>query len=638
MIPKYHKATREFSLPCFDAEGVRFFSTAEIEGRSVGPLLWNLQVQNKRSATWECRNRWGVWCLRFRQAPLGQTPALEVRMDCRLVEKAKQVRLMPVRFREFSADHVLVHGRKMGGCESFLPGPKVAAHLQSEYVMAVTCGGRTLQLAHPLKQADVSSLGCRLAGRRVQDLSALTVFAPCDRKILRADPVTLAVSSDGHALMEAWAELQVRDRPVREDGQESGWNSWDYYRWTINEEEVLKNAEFIAADPVLSKHVKRIVVDDGWQYCYGEWEPNPLFPSGMESLAKKLTRLGFTPGLWFAPTVAEPHSRVAQLHPQMLSDGPAGVPCLAFSCMERKGFLLDPTHPDTRAWWRKIFRRYAGYGFRYYKLDFLASTFAGRRFADGKTRPAELMDRIIRPIRDAVGPKSRILGCNYTFDGGNELVDDVRVVSDIHASWQYVKRNAVAIAARFWAHRRFWINDPDFAVCRGSETSRDPHLNSLKLLLPYVLPERTNRELVPGLDAMDALADLTVDEARTWLSLVLISGGIVNLSDNLTRLNAVGLDLVRRTVAARRGHAGIALDLFQSELPSRWIQKISTRRFRILLANWEDRPVGFEVDLEAWKIPCGTVRDFWTDRPVVVRGNRITGELPAHGCLLAECF
>ena len=30
-----------------------------------------------------------------------------------------------------------------------------------------------------------------------------------------------------------------------------GWNSWDYYRWTVTEEEVLRNAEFIASAPCL---------------------------------------------------------------------------------------------------------------------------------------------------------------------------------------------------------------------------------------------------------------------------------------------------------------------------------------------------------------------------------------------------
>ena len=131
------------------------------------------------------------------------------------------------------------------------------------------------------------------------------------------------------------------------DTLSAGWNSWDYYRWTITEEEVLKNAEFIAKDPVLSRHVKRIIVDDGWQYCYGEWEANSYFPSGMEYLAKELTKMGFEPGLWFAPAIAEPHSRIAQLDYDMLARSAGGQPCLAYECMRRFGFVLDPTVKKT---------------------------------------------------------------------------------------------------------------------------------------------------------------------------------------------------------------------------------------------------------------------------------------------------
>lgn len=245
------------------------------------------------------------------------------------------------------------------------------------------------------------------------------------------------------------------------------------------------------------------------------------------------------------------------------------------------------------------------------------------------------MKHIIAPIREAVGPQAAILGCNFTFDGGAGLADAVRVASDIHASWRYVKRNVLAIASRFWAHRRFWINDPDFAVCRGEETSDDPNLHQLKMLLPYMQPETTSRELVPGLDAMDSLADLTVREAETWLSMVIISGGAVNLSDNLPRLNETGLRLIRKTVAAKKGNAGIAIDLFRSELPAYWVQNVSADQHRILIVNWSDYAAVFQMDLEALNIPHRKLMNFWTDQPVTVQGGRIEIELPPHGCLLA---
>ena len=81
----------------------------------------------------------------------------------------------------------------------------------------------------------------------------------------------------------AYADENAPEGKVFEDPV-CGWNTWDYYRWTITEDEVLKNAEFIAKDPVLSKHVKRIIIDDGWQYCYGEWGMPPLPPCAIPSI------------------------------------------------------------------------------------------------------------------------------------------------------------------------------------------------------------------------------------------------------------------------------------------------------------------------------------------------------------------
>lgn len=637
MNVEFDSKTRSFSVAFPGFSRLRFIAKAEVNGKQMDSLPWRSTGRSKQRSIYKAKNRWGTWQLRLQNRRLGESAALEISLSCHLQKRAERVTLTSSHFQTFSADHILVHGRQMGGCESFLLKKGKTYAPKSEYLIAISSQGNTLQLAHPLKQKDISSFSCQVKDDQVTGLSAFTVFEPCERQKLQADPVILSAAPSGHTLMEAWADLQIEGRRWAEAPQESGWNSWDYYRWTITEEEVLKNAELIASDPVLSKHIKRIVVDDGWQYCYGEWEANSLFPSGMAVLAKKLKRMGFTPGLWFAPTIAEPHSRVAQLHPEMLTPGPAGVPCVAYSCMERKGFVLDPTHPKVPEWWQEIFRRYADYGYRYYKLDFLSNTVPARRFANSKVRPGELMQHIIAPIRDAVGPKSRILGCNFNFDGGAGLVDDVRIASDIHASWDYVKRNVVAVGARFWAHRRFWINDPDFAVCRGKETSDDPNLDQLKMLLPYVQPEMANRELAPGLDAMDSLADLTARQAQTWLSLVIISGGVVNLSDNLPRLNEVGLRLVRKTVAAGKGEAGVPVDLFKSELPAYWVQRVNSSLHRILLTNWQDRRSILRMDLNAFNIPTLEVQDFWSEEAISVRNGRIEVELPAHACLLAEC-
>lgn len=582
---------------------------------------------------WRARNKHGAWTLRLLALEESQ---VEISLVCRPSRRPRRLSLHPFFLEGFSIDHVLTHGQKMGGCESYVAQPQKSRSLESYSFAALTRGEHTLQISFPLQLKEISKLAGRLVGKRVNELTASTQFDAPRRKILKAVPVTLAASSEPHEQLETWADTQANGSALIEVPPESGWNSWDYYRWTISEEEVLKNAEFIASDPVLSRHVRRIIVDDGWQYCYGEWESNFLFPSGMENLAKRLTKMGFTPGLWFAPTIVEPHSRLAQIAPELLVRSPSDIPCLAFSCMERKGFLLDPTHPRVQAWWEELFRRYAGYGFRSFKLDFLSSTVPARKFFDPRTAPGDLMRSIVEPIRHAVGPDVRLLGCNFGFEGGRGLVDDVRVSGDIHANWRAVKDNAVSVAARFWAHRRLWVNDPDFTLCRGEETSNDPHLHRLKPLLPFVKPDETQTHLAEGLPYMSSLVDFKECEAEVMLSLVIASGGAMNLSDNLPMLNAVGLRLLRKAVQAEKGNAAIPLDLFKEALPAYWIQKLDSGTHRILLINWTDAKAELSLDIERLNVPKRNLKNFWSGKPLTISQGRLVVELSPHSCLLGE--
>jgi hypothetical protein len=619
------------SVPGFPR--LQFCPEAVLDGKALRLFGWKDCGAQKSGRVFQTRNTQGAWVLRWRALGAKGDVRYELFLECRLHQRHQSVVLRPVIFEKFAASHVLTHGRKMGGCESHPLEAGGLSTLDSHFFIAISRGTNTLLLSHPLLQKEISNFSGETVGKKIRGLAAATTFEPCHRRVLRSAPLTLSTSTQGQDLLVDWARIQVAERKPPVSPQESGWNTWDYYRWTITEEEVYKNAELIASDPILSRHIKRIIIDDGWQYCYGEWEPNPLFPSGMKKLAANLTRMGFAPGLWFAPTIAEPHSRIAQLFPETLALGASGFPCLAFSCMERKGFILDPTHPRVRAGWLDLFRRYADYGYRYFKLDFLAATVRARTFHKPGAGPGELMRHIIEPIREAVGLRSRILGCNFAFDGGPGLVDDVRISSDIHAKWSCVKENVGSIAARFWAQERFWINDPDFTLCRGGETSNDPHLHQLKPLLPCVRAEDANPR---GINYLDSLVDLSHDEAEVLVSLVITSGGAMNLSDNLPRLNERGLDLLRRAVQAEKGSAAIPVDLFHAKYPATWIQKLATGRHRVLLINWADRPASFEVDLAGWNVPARSLRNFWTGGPVPVKGGKLEAHLNPHSCLLTE--
>lgn len=615
------------SLPGFDLRGCR--ATIVGEGGKAHEPKWAVRKSDGASLTAEARDATGAWRLTISRARnAAGVDGFRVELSGRPRKGFAVTALVPFSLASMQADHVLAHGRSAGGCESVpLPVAK-ETKLEGWFQQMVTRGGVTLQLCQPLRQRNPTRMTCTAKGGTVRDLTVTTPFEHAGGK-LNAEPLMIYADRDGHALMTAWAdEFRESSKPMAPN--KVGWNSWDYYRWTITEDEVLKNAEFIAADPVLRKHVKRIIIDDGWQYCYGEWDANSLFPHGMAWLARRLTRLGFEPGLWISPTIIEPHCRIAQWETDMLACGVSGLPCVAFECMLRYGFVLDPTQPKVQKWIEDLIARYAAMGYRYFKLDFLQQTLKAARFADASVPRGDIVRKVVEAARRGAGNRAAIMGCGYPFEAGTAFVDNARVSSDIHALWRSVRENAISIAGRFYSHNRFWINDPDFALCRGPETSNDPDLQRLKCCYIGVKPDTTEitwQKLV--------LSEMSLAEAQVLLSLVVVSGGAVNLSDDVTRLNAVGLDMIRRTVAAERGQGGVPLDLFSSELAAYWTQRL-TRGARALMINWTDREQELSMDVAASEIEGRPLRDFWTDRPVAVTKGRLTKRLAPHSCLFVE--
>jgi len=599
---------------------------------------WRLSEESDDSVALAGENLLGKWQLQFSAARNHAGVAgIEIGLTGELHELVPDLTVVPLHIPLFSASHVLTQGIAMGHCESLLlPADK---EISSHYQTMITSGAHTLQIAFPLMQQQPGKVTGRTQGSELHGLEAGYAIKHFGIKRIVLDPISLFASEDGIQLMHDYGSANIEVQKDFGGIVAAGWNSWDYYRWTITEEEVLKNAEFIARDPVLSKHVKRIIVDDGWQYCYGEWEANPLFPNGMAWLARELKKMGFVPGLWFAPAIVEPQARIAQLDADMLAMGESGRPCLSFSCMKRHGFILDPTVPKSRRFLSDLFSRYAGMGYEYFKLDFLGQSLTARKFADATVPRSQIVRKIVEPIheglngqnRTAGGGKAMILGCNYHFEAGNSLVDAVRVGGDIHATWDGIVHNAISVAARFWSNKRLWLNDPDFALCRSLDTSNDPDLTRLRCAMVNITPEMVHA---------DAAADYKLvsgvwrEQAELLLSVVLMAGGAVNLSDNLPRLNASGLDLARRVVSAESGEAAIPLDLFCSERPVYWLQRVG-HYHRLLIANWSDKPAEHTFDFNTHHIIAKTAVNFWNVQALPVVDGVIRAELPPRSCLLA---
>ena len=596
------------------------------EGKEYPLSNWQEKESSNEKILLETSNELGTW---FLELAAVDENGVSIRLYGELLSVQKDLQLVVMDLPILQSDHLLAQGATMGRCACKLLNDIEKQDFVSNYQLMLTKAGSTLQLAFPLRQSQPNEFTGMIEDGQVRKFQALTNVHNFGGKIIEADALTLKCSTNGFALMEDYADENLENEKDFNAALSAGWNTWDFYRWTISEEEVLKNAEFIANDPVLSKHVKRIIVDDGWQYCYGEWEANHYFPNGMKYLAEKLTELGFEPGLWFAPTIVEPHSPIAQLDYDMLAQSEGGQPCFAYECMGRKGFLLDPTQEKVDKHLRKIFKRYADMGYKYFKLDFMGQTLKARKFADNTVPHSEIARLIVKSVHEEVSGQATVLGCNYQFKGGTDFVDTVRIGGDIHAKWSSIQENTVSVAARFWSNKRLWLNDPDFALCRGFDTSNEKEINRLQPGLISVEPGNTD----PQAGRYD-MVDVKRPQLEILLSIVLAGGGAVNLSDKMYMLNESGLDLARRTVSAEVGDTAIPLDLFNSNIPSYWLQKVGDKH-RVLLINWSDETKEMSFDLNKHGIASNEAVNFWNDKPVKVNQGKINLAIERRSCLFA---
>ena len=561
-----------------------------------------------------------------------EADAVRLSLSCVLKAFPIDIKLAPLAMDKFAVDQLICQGRRMGLCFNYdFPSDRTGEMISHFYVGA-RVGDGYLFLSTPLRKRLHSEFAGELASDGVANFSAYAVTCHEDNLEFDSGDLTITAGPDPVKLTLDWSDKNIEVKKYDPSLFACGWNSWDYYRWTITEEQVLANADFIRKDPVLSKHIRRIIVDDGWQYCYGEWEPNFLFPHGMKYLADELTKMGFEPGLWMAPAIIEPHSRIAQLTPEWLSMGESGQVCLSWQCMGRHGALLDPTVPAVQEHLRNLFDKYAGYGYKYFKLDFLYAALQARQYHDRTIPHTDIVRLIVKSAHEGIKGRAIIMGCNYPFDAGNRYVEAVRVGGDIHARWENIQKNSTAVSINFWGTGRHWLCDPDFALCRSFDSSDDPEINKLS---PNAIFGNLMGPPLPGV-ANYKQVDTNLPQAELLLSLDLVSGGAINFSDRMDRLNEKGLDLARRTASAVHGEQGIPLDLYQTTMPAKWLQKLPNGKHRVLLINWGDEPREMSFDCAAQGIRAEKARDFWHDTELPLCNGVLKASLAPRSGLMVE--
>jgi alpha-galactosidase len=412
------------------------------------------------------------------------------------------------------------------------------------------------------------------------------------------------------------------------DGEEAaipvGWCSWYQFFTHVTAEDVQRNVQS-AADLSHELPLKLMQIDDGFEARVGDWfEFLPTFPNGVATLAVEIRQAGLTPGLWLAPFIVDPRSRLAHEHPEWILHGRFNRPVNAgFNLWGTIATALDLTRPEALDYACQVVERAAHqWGFPYLKLDFLyAGALPGRRQDPTRTR-AQILRQSLLALRQAAGEETTLLGCGCPLGSAIGLLSPMRIGPDVSGDWEPVFmgwrfffkqepdypsiRNAIHnILTRAPLHRRWWINDPD----------------------PLLLRSETHLDLA---------------EVQSLATAIALTGGSCLFSDDLPRLTPDRLRIARALLPVI-GMRPQILDWFDAATPARLrldLENTSGKWHLLALFNWGDQPADLTLRLADFGLAENAPawgREFWTGATHSIESGTLhVGRVPPHGaCLLA---
>ncbi len=226
------------------------------------------------------------------------------------------------------------------------------------------------------------------------------------------------------------------------------WCSWYSLYNLVNERVIHK-----VLDQVGDLPFDVIQLDDGWEIIYGDWEANRKFPSGMGDLAARIAATGRKPGLWLAPLMVMPKSKIFREHPDWLLRNEKGEPVPIGFTWGGSPYALDTSHPDVLDWLGQLICKVRGWGYQYLKLDFLyAGAIPGKRY---KEIPREIAYRnALQVMREAAGD-AYILACGAPIFPSLGLCDGLRVGPDVTPYWHNTPMST-------------WLNNPNHPGTRNA--------------------------------------------------------------------------------------------------------------------------------------------------------------------------
>ncbi len=508
------------------------------------------------------------------------------------------------------------------------PQPSRPGHYSGDFFGALVDRGarRGLLAGFLAQQQHFGSLEAWL-----EDRLALRAWANGDGA--RIDPGTV-VESDWFAVqafdldvpqpLDAYLDAAARENEVRPPSARdvpAGWCSWYYYYQAVTEAAVQQNLA-VVAQMRQRLALDLVQIDDGFEAQVGDWFLfDPAFPRGVAPLAREIKNQGLVPGLWLAPFIVHPGSKLAAQHPEwLLRDARGRLVSSGFNWNAITS-ALDLTIPGALEYACAVVDHAAhDWGFPYLKLDFLYAGGLRGAYNDPCRSRAQVLRRGLEALRAAAGAETTLLGCGVPLGPALGLFEAMRIGADVAGSWQprYLGtslffgaephmpalRNAIQnTLTRAPMHGRWWVNDPDCLLVRPDTR-------------------------------------LTLAEVQSLATAIAMTGGSLLVSDDLPALPEERLRIVEVLLPAL-GQRPRVLDLFDRETPARLRLDLEgpTGVWSLLaLFNWDDTPHTLELCAADVGLPDAAyrVRSFWDGRVLDLPAGAALdlGVIAPHGCAL----
>ena len=411
-----------------------------------------------------------------------------------------------------------------------------------------------------------------------------------------------------------------------------GWNSWDCYAATVNEEQLIGNAAYMA------EHLKAF----GWEYivcdvqwsepkagtgegeyipfaqltldAYGRQMPAPnRFPSasggmGFKSIADRIHDMGLKFGIHIMRGIPRQavHGRMPVLNTETTADKIA----LPYSICKWNSDMygLDPDHPASQEYYNGVFQLYAAWGVDYVKVDDICNTNMYPHAPYSAQREIELIAKAIencsRPMVLSLSPGPAVIEKAWHL---SKHANMWRITDDFWDRWDLLKN--MCERCEVWQRHVAPGCWPDCDILplgrigmgwrRGRQTNftRDEQITMVTLWCIFRSPLMMGGEM---------------RENDDW-TLSLLQNGEV-------------LRLIR--------HSRDAKQLTRDGNHAVWMSHDADGSVYIALFNLLEKRAEVSIEDDVCGFEPRVFRDLWQHREVTMPMGRIAAQLPPHGAAL----